>query len=72
MARIEEIVATLDAGEADLDESLKLYREGEPNDAPEKIASMQRPIPEILADTALWGCDLSFLCGDVMKALEVN
>jgi exodeoxyribonuclease VII small subunit len=28
MARIEEIVATLDAGEADLDESLKLYREG--------------------------------------------
>lgn len=28
MARIEEIVATLDAGTADLDESLKLYREG--------------------------------------------
>ncbi len=28
MARIEEIVATLDAGDAGLDESLKLYREG--------------------------------------------
>lgn len=28
MARIEKIVATLDAGDADLDESLKLYREG--------------------------------------------
>lgn len=28
MARIEAIVAELEAGDADLDESLKLYREG--------------------------------------------
>lgn len=28
MARIDEIVAKLDAGDADLDEALKLYEEG--------------------------------------------
>ena len=41
---------------------LTLYRDGEPNDTPEKIACIRtRSLDEILADTALWGCDLRFL-----------
>ncbi len=41
---------------------IELYKNGEPNDAPEKIACIRESsMQEILADKALWGCDLSAL-----------
>lgn len=46
------------------------YRTDEPEDDPEDIRRVRElPLPELLADTALWGADLSRFAGEV-SALE--
>ena len=49
---------------------IEFYREGEPNDDPEIIDAMRTgTVSELLANTALFGEDLSFLADEVMKQL---
>ena len=47
---------------------IEFYKTGTPNDAPEVMEFMkEKSVEEILANTHLWGQDLSFLAGEIEK-----
>ena len=47
---------------------IAFYKTGTPTDAEDVVAFMkEKSVPDILANTAFWGTDLSFLLDEVMK-----
>ena len=47
---------------------IDFYQKGTPRDEAEVIEKMQRELPDVLADTALWGADLSAMADAVKTA----
>jgi len=48
---------------------IEFYKKGSPKDSPEVVEYIRsHPVSDILANTELWGEDLSFLCGEIKYA----